>query len=162
MGITVSGGESDAGLTLRTRLTNNTFDFASTALANVPFMGSTITNELGATVDAANHEVTDVPEGRYNLTAYASWSETPGNTQRDVIALFLEVNGVKVGTNFDNNYTRDTGTNGARSGQTVVIPSLDLEPTDVLRIRRVQISGAGGVLRPDAGAQHEFILQKVI
>lgn len=149
---------SVAGLILRTRLTDFNFDFASTVARNVPFMGATVTNEIGATVDAAAHTVTGV-EGRFNLLATVSWGESvAGNTQRNVHRLWVEINGVQFGPNFDNNYTRDIGADGSRAGQTLAIDGIDLVPTDVVRIRIDQLSGAGGVQAADAGIDHELVL----
>ena len=159
MGIRVNR-VSNAGRIIRTQLTDFGFDLASTVIRTLPIMGSVITNELGATVNTTTHEITNIPRGRYNVWAALSWFESiVSNTQRDVISLHLEVNGVKTGPNFNNNYVRDAGLNNTRSGQMLDMPSVDLVPTDVIRIRVDQLSGIGGVLTADAGgAQHQFVL----
>ena len=149
------------GRALLTRLTNFNHDLASTVIATLPIAGATVLNEIGATVNNANSEITIGEGGRYDLWANVSWFENPAsNTQRDNIRFWVEVNNAKVGSHYQNNYLRDaTGHN--ESSQTIDLRNLDLTAGDVVRIRRQQVSGAGGVLRPEVGLEHDLIITRI-
>ena len=167
---TISNGNTETlthlsrnvGNWLKTSLTDYNHDLASTVEATLPIMGQVDANEIAATVDTVAHTITIGEAGRYDILCNISFSESTAsntNTQRDNIKFYIRVNGVQIGRNYQENYLRDVSGHN-EVGQTISYKS-DLNIDDVLDIRRVQISGSGGVVTPEVGITHDLILTRI-